>query len=106
MYGLRIYPHTKLYKIALDEKIIDCNTNLLQPRFYVSKDVEETIVNIIRSRTEGHNNWHFTPEEWNRKEKMKNVLIEKSVQKYYQAGLRGPFWAVVDKIQNGEIYTK
>lgn len=103
MYGLRVYPGTDIYDITLKRGIVDKEQNLLNPVFYVSEEVENNIVDIIRNRTEGHNNWHFTPAEWNRKEKIKNTLVEKSVQKYYQKGVRGPFWAVVDKIQNKEV---
>jgi anaerobic magnesium-protoporphyrin IX monomethyl ester cyclase len=36
--GIRIYPHTALYNIALQEQVIHPADNLLLPAFYQSRD--------------------------------------------------------------------
>jgi radical SAM superfamily enzyme YgiQ (UPF0313 family) len=38
--GVRIFPHTKIYDRALNENIINRKTNLLEPVFYFSQDVD------------------------------------------------------------------
>ena len=38
--GVRIFPHTNLYERALAEKTINKDTNLLEPVFYFSQDVD------------------------------------------------------------------
>ena len=38
--GVRIFPHTRIYERALEEKIINKDTNLLEPIFYFSKYVD------------------------------------------------------------------
>jgi radical SAM superfamily enzyme YgiQ (UPF0313 family) len=40
---VRIYPHTKLKEMAVEDNLIDASDDLLQPRFYRSKN---TLVNI------------------------------------------------------------
>ena len=42
--GMRIYPHTRLYDYAMQERVIDETTDLLMPSYYVTKgfDLEET----------------------------------------------------------------
>lgn len=37
--GMRIYPGTKLQEYAIQEGVIDKNDNLLEPKYYLSKDV-------------------------------------------------------------------
>ncbi|WP_238651767.1 B12-binding domain-containing radical SAM protein [Paenibacillus piscarius] len=100
MYGLRIYPGTPLYEIAKQEAVLSNRPDLLIPEFYVSPAVNESIIDVIQSRLKGHENWFATPDIWDRKEKLKNVLLEKRMQEYYRNGVRGPFWAVVDKLIN------
>jgi len=39
--GLRIYPDTPLYKLAIKEKVISTNDSLLSPKFYVSSIIGE-----------------------------------------------------------------
>jgi radical SAM superfamily enzyme YgiQ (UPF0313 family) len=38
--GIRIYPHTALAKMAVDEGVIAPDDDLLQPRFYIAEDLE------------------------------------------------------------------
>lgn len=102
LYGLRIYPGTKLYDIALSEGIITNDTDLLKPIFYISDKVKDTIIDTIKFRCVDHPNWYATPETWSRQDKIKNILLEKKVEDLYKSGERGPFWAIVDKIKRGE----
>jgi radical SAM superfamily enzyme YgiQ (UPF0313 family) len=45
--GIRIYPRTALYKIALDEGKITADTNLLEPVFYQADDIEHQAVKTL-----------------------------------------------------------
>lgn len=38
--GMRIYPGTKLREIAISEKVVDADDPLLEPVYYVSKDID------------------------------------------------------------------
>jgi radical SAM superfamily enzyme YgiQ (UPF0313 family) len=48
--GVRIYPNTKLARIAIDEGIINEDANLLYPVFYNPEQVLEEFLPYIRSR--------------------------------------------------------
>jgi radical SAM superfamily enzyme YgiQ (UPF0313 family) len=45
--GMRIYPHTELFKIAVNEGIIKNETDLLEPVYYISKNIT---VDTIKAR--------------------------------------------------------
>jgi radical SAM superfamily enzyme YgiQ (UPF0313 family) len=48
--GIRIYPHTPLAKVAIEESAIDANDDLLHPRFYIRPGLESFIRNAISKR--------------------------------------------------------
>jgi radical SAM superfamily enzyme YgiQ (UPF0313 family) len=47
--GMRIYPHTKLCNIAINEELIQSPDELIKPVYYISKDIDK---DTIRSRAE------------------------------------------------------
>jgi radical SAM superfamily enzyme YgiQ (UPF0313 family) len=47
--GVRIYPHTPLAKIALDEGVISSKDNLLLPRFYLAKGLEGWLPETLKT---------------------------------------------------------
>lgn len=53
--GVRIYPHTPLARLAADEGLISSHDDLLLPRFYLAKGLEnwlpETLKNWMVKRT-------------------------------------------------------
>jgi radical SAM superfamily enzyme YgiQ (UPF0313 family) len=56
--GIRIYPHTALYDIALQEGQIKSAGNLLEPVFYSSPDIQkERVMELVQERAASHNNW-------------------------------------------------
>ncbi|MBV5318221.1 MAG: cobalamin-dependent protein [Desulfobulbaceae bacterium] len=56
--GIRIYPGTALYDMALVESKIDRQTDLLQPVFYVPDHINrETIATLVTQRGAGRSNW-------------------------------------------------
>jgi radical SAM superfamily enzyme YgiQ (UPF0313 family) len=55
--GIRIYPNTKLARIAAEEGVIT-DEDLLFPRFYMVKSLEEWLRKTVQDRTKEHRNWH------------------------------------------------
>jgi radical SAM superfamily enzyme YgiQ (UPF0313 family) len=56
--GMRIYPYTKLYDIAVKEGQITRSQSLLEPVFYHSPTIgTEEIIRMVKARAEGHPNW-------------------------------------------------
>ncbi|BHH82293.1 lipid biosynthesis B12-binding/radical SAM protein [Desulforhopalus sp. 52FAK] len=82
--GIRIYPETALYDIAMAEGKITPDTNFLEPIFYTADDIEQqTIEAMVESRAGKRSNWIFgagNPEE------------TKTVSAMYERGYTGPLW--------------
>lgn len=56
--GVRIYPHTALYDLAVQEGQIKSAVNLLEPAFYWSRDVlKEKVMDLVREHVGSQNNW-------------------------------------------------
>ena len=56
--GIRIYPHTKLYDLALQEGQITESADLLEPVFYRSRFISsEEIRRLVEEKAEGRENW-------------------------------------------------
>jgi radical SAM superfamily enzyme YgiQ (UPF0313 family) len=55
--GIRIYPHTALHRIAVDEKLITPNDDLLFPRFYIAKGLGRWLEETIDNWLADHKNW-------------------------------------------------
>jgi radical SAM superfamily enzyme YgiQ (UPF0313 family) len=56
--GIRIYPHTRLYDIALQEGQISESDDLLEPVFYQSRHIASNeIYQIVEEHARGRENW-------------------------------------------------
>jgi radical SAM superfamily enzyme YgiQ (UPF0313 family) len=82
--GMRIYPHTPLYKIAIAEKQIAPDDDILSPVFYRSKGVGNLdILKQIQSVAKGRPNWVIGSGG----EKATEIL-----KRMYAKGYSGPLW--------------
>lgn len=80
--GLRIYPHTPLYQLAIEEKIIARENSLLNPRFYVSTDLGEVeLEKIISIEIAGRPNCIRVSETRPHPELMKAAIRERAEKK-------------------------
>jgi hypothetical protein len=55
--GVRIYPHTSLAKKAIDDGVISSHDDLLLPRFYLAKGLENWLPETLK-------NWVTTRPHW------------------------------------------
>ena len=55
--GIRIYPHTKLAQIAVRDKIIAPDDNLLFPKFYMEPGLEPWIRKTVQAWVEDRSGW-------------------------------------------------
>ena len=55
--GIRIYPHTALARIAVEEGFISAEDDLLKPRFYLAKGLEEWLPKTVKSWMATRPNW-------------------------------------------------
>jgi radical SAM superfamily enzyme YgiQ (UPF0313 family) len=55
--GIRIYPHTDVARIAIEEGLIASDEDLLFPRFYVARNLEERLTAEVDRRMSSKPNW-------------------------------------------------
>jgi len=82
--GMRIYPHTALYHLAIEKKLISAQQDLLEPVFYRSEAMDENVIlERVRQVAGGRANWIFGAggEE-----------IEKVLTRLHTRGFVGPLW--------------
>lgn len=82
--GLRIYPYTALYDIALSEGQISRDQNLLKPVFYQSKALSsQEIINRVSRYANGRMNWIIGAG---------GEQTAKIISRMYDRGHYGPLW--------------
>jgi radical SAM superfamily enzyme YgiQ (UPF0313 family) len=82
--GVRIYPKTALYELALKEGQIDLHTNLLEPTFYWSRALNREIATqIIKDRVDNRINWILGSG---------SPQMFKVVARLHKRGYVGPLW--------------
>lgn len=82
--GIRIYPHTDLYKVALEEGQIEKSQSLLSPVFYRSPYITDVeIVQKVEAHADGRLNWLIGAGE----SKAMRIL-----PRLYERGHTGPLW--------------
>nr|HPJ97781.1 hypothetical protein [Syntrophales bacterium] len=82
--GIRIYPHTYLYDLALREGQISPATNLLDPTFYWSSALDrQKAMDMLADHTAGKINWLVGSGA----EKTARILA-----RMYARGRVGPLW--------------
>jgi radical SAM superfamily enzyme YgiQ (UPF0313 family) len=82
--GIRIYPHTALYDIALKEGQITASQSLLQPVFYRSPHISgREIMQAVETHADGRFNWLVGAGE---------TKATRVLPKLYERGLTGPLW--------------
>jgi radical SAM superfamily enzyme YgiQ (UPF0313 family) len=55
--GIRIYPHTRLAKLAVEEGVISPEDDLLFPRFYLARGLEEWVFETVESWMSQRPHW-------------------------------------------------
>lgn len=58
--GVRIIPNTTIAGIALNEGLIQSDSDLIRPVFYVDHDVKDWISDRLRDETEAHPRWNLS----------------------------------------------
>ena len=55
--GIRIYPYTALAKIAVEEGLLEADDDLLFPKFYMVKELNQWLEKYVRERAKNRPNW-------------------------------------------------
>jgi radical SAM superfamily enzyme YgiQ (UPF0313 family) len=82
--GIRIYPHTALYDLALEEGQIEPNWSPLEPRFYWSPALSrEKVMHIAIDHARGRSNWIVGSG---------SQQMFKKIARLHERGHVGPLW--------------
>jgi radical SAM superfamily enzyme YgiQ (UPF0313 family) len=82
--GIRIYPHTALYTLALEEGQIEPSWNPLEPRFYWSTDLQrETVIELMKDHADSRANWVIGTG---------SHQMFKNIARLHARGRVGPLW--------------
>lgn len=85
--GIRIYPHTEIYDIALHEGQISESDDLLEPVFYRSGAISsDEIFRIVREHAGGRENWFVGSTD---------ASIVRLMSRLYRRGHTGPLWEML-----------
>jgi len=96
MQGIRIYPHTQLQEIAVQEGLIARNDDLLEPRFYISPLIgSERLIEVITEAAMKRQGWIVPGLEIN----ISPPLME-GMRKF---GLRGPLWELAGRMRRSRM---
>ena len=90
MTGIRIYPGTEMHRLALEEKLIKEDTNLLEPVFYISEKVRDNLCDMVTTQAVLRNNWVVPGLEINMSSAMLAAIR--------QFRVRGPLWKLMKKL--------
>jgi len=95
MQGIRIYPHTPLQEIAVQEGVINKDDDLLEPRFYISPLLgpggPDRLIELITEAAMGRRGWIVPGLEIN----ISPPLME-GIRRF---GYRGPLWELVGRMK-------
>lgn len=84
MIGIRVFPNTRLSKIAEEEGLVGPDDNYLEPVFYLSSAIENEIIPFIENFAKEHRTWIFPGLNINM-----NEAMQKKLRKF---GIKGPMW--------------
>ena len=84
MVGIRIFPGTRLFEMAGKEGSIQAGQNLLEPCFYLSPAIKDTVLSFVETFAKENPTWIFPGMEINI-----NRTLQKKIRRL---GARGPLW--------------
>lgn len=95
MTGIRVFPGTAVYRRALDDGIISPESSLLEPVFYISPQIRDTLCDLVTREATARKNWVVPGMEINMSDAMLEAMRHFSV--------RGPLWKLVKRLGRSHI---
>jgi radical SAM superfamily enzyme YgiQ (UPF0313 family) len=95
MLGIRIYPGTEMERIALSQRVIHQDSDLIYPHFYISPAVGGRLEEVIREKALERNRWIVPGLEIN----ISQNLMEQ-IRKFQ---IRGPLWELVGRMKRPRV---
>jgi len=95
MLGIRIYPGTEMEKISLSQGVIQQDSNLIYPHFYISPPLGGRLKEMIQERALARKRWIVPGLEIN----VTQTLIEQ-IRRFR---IRGPLWELVGRMKRPRV---
>ncbi|HJV65287.1 MAG TPA: B12-binding domain-containing radical SAM protein, partial [Geomonas sp.] len=95
MTGIRIFPGTPLYERAIADGVITARTPMLEPVFYLSPPIRETLCEMVAKRALQRRNWVAPGMELNMSDAMLDAMRRFTV--------RGPLWKQLKRLSRSRI---
>jgi radical SAM superfamily enzyme YgiQ (UPF0313 family) len=95
MLGIRIYPGTELEQISLSQGVIEKDTNLMYPFFYISPALKGRLEDIIRERALEKRQWIVPGLEIN--------ITQNLMEQIRRFRVRGPLWELVGRMKRPRV---
>jgi len=95
MLGIRIYPGTELEQISLSQGVIEKDTNLMYPFFYISPALKGRLEDIIGERALERRQWIVPGLEIN--------ITQNLMEQIRRFRVRGPLWELVGRMKRPRV---
>jgi hypothetical protein len=95
MTGIRIFPGTAMHGQAIADGIITVDTPLLEPCFYISPSLRDSLADLVTERAMARRNWVAPGLEINMSDSMMEALRLFPV--------RGPLWKLMKRLGRSRI---
>ncbi len=95
MLGIRIYPGTELEELSRFEGVIQKETNLIYPHFYISPDLSGRLEEIVREKALERRQWIVPGLEIN--------ITQNLMEQIRRFHVRGPLWELVGRMRRPRI---
>ena len=96
MTGIRIYPGTAIHRQALAEGVIGVGTSLLEPVFYISPSIRDSLCDIVTHLAGERKNWIAPGLEINVSDAMLEAMRQFQV--------RGPLWKLMKSVGRTHLH--
>ncbi len=90
MIGIRVFPRTRLAKVALKDGMIGPNEDFLKPVFYISQAIQEEIIPFIKDFSKANHAWIFPGLNIN--------MTDAGQRAMRRFGIKGPLWEFMKRI--------
>ncbi len=95
MLGIRIYPGTELEQISLSQKVIEPDSNLIYPYFYIAPTLGDRLRDIIQEKALARKRWIVPGLEIN--------ITKNLIEQIRKFRIRGPLWELVGRMKRPRI---
>ena len=96
MTGIRIYPGTAIHRQALADGVIGADTPMLEPVFYISPSIRDSLCDIVTLLAEERKNWIAPGLEIN----VSDAMLE--AMRNFQ--VRGPLWKLIKSVGRTHLH--